>query len=70
MSQNNTKLHDLNLRPQVPVLQKPNSKACAETGEFYDNPQKPVKNEKDQYFKSFGAGGGYFKNLNFESTKY
>ena len=36
----------------------PNPKAeCAETGEFY-NRNIALKNGTDQYFNSFGAGGG------------
>jgi hypothetical protein len=72
MSQNNniTKLHESkDSQPQTGcpegLSQGPSStKACEETGEFYNRnlSQKPVKNETDQYFNAFGAGGGFKKN--------
>lgn len=62
MSQNNniTKLHEsTDSQPQTgcPAQGPSSTKACKETGEF-----SPVKNETDQYFNAFGAGGGFKKN--------
>jgi hypothetical protein len=64
MSQNNiTKLHESkDTRPQTGLSQGSSTKACEETGEFYNRNLSPVKNETDQYFNAFGAGGGFKKN--------
>ncbi len=65
-TKNNTKLYDSKdsrSQTRCPFIGgPPNSKAgpCEETGEFYDInlSQKPVKT--DQYFNTFGAGGGSY----------